>query len=518
MKDISNKSNGIIVAILLYVFFGLYFVFQVQSSYDSDQLRLYFVLIGAYFWIAGLLVAAKIRHNLYIFEPIFFIAMLYLCIYVYKPLMDLRTDSFFEHGVYIRGGGIKATLIIILSFTIFYISYYSRHPRLVFGKHLNKQAESYARSYDSNISSQVKSDSKLTHAEAKSDVSQEELVENSSQLGTTLNPPLYIRNTVSSQTVVVLYFFWSVVFAFSIGAMLSQGLNLRYIFTLGISGLRESNSSTALLFLSNFGITSVSLWLLIMRYSKNIPGKFIITVLEIIYLLTRNGRWLILAIALAPVVYYFIKHKKSPRVGVVLAGSFVLLIIFAWMQANRYGIRTGIGYSVWGNQIFSLQVLTSPFESDFNTYRLFYSMVMRYPSVYSYMGGATFIYVFTLIIPRVIWPSKPNNPVLEIIEHSLNASARQSGTAISNIGELYANFGVVGCVIGMYLGGWIASKMKELLYSDDEFTLAMYSILYPLLFQWTARGMFSSNLFTTIFAILPFMFLRRKQNRSYLTN
>ena len=517
MKDISNKSIGIIVAILLYVFFGLYFVFQVQSSYDSDQLRLYFVLIGAYFWLAGLLVAAKIRHNLYIFEPIFFIGMLYLCIYVYKPLIDLQTDSFYEHGVYIRGGGIKATLIIILSFTIFYISYYSRHSRLVFGKHINKHFDSNAQFDTSSIKTQVESDTNLSYSVIKPNISQEEIIEKSTQFETTLNSPLYNKNTVSSQTVVVLYFFWSVVFAFAVGSMLSQGLNLRYIFTLGNSGLRENNNSTALLFLSNFGITSVSLWLLIMRYSKNIPGKIIITILEVIYLLTRNGRWLILAIALAPVVYYYIKRKKSPRLGIVLAGGLVLLTIFAWMQVNRYGIRTGIGYSVWGNQIFTLQVLTSPFESDFNTYRLFYSMVMRYPSVYSYMCGATFIYVFTLIIPRVIWPSKPNNPVLEIIEHSLNASARQSGTAISNIGELYANFGVVGCVIGMYLGGWVASKMKELLYSDDEFTLAMYSILFPLLFQWTARGVFSSNLFTTIFAILPFIFLRRKQNKIFLT-
>ena len=466
MNVVSNKRSGAIGTIIIYLLFGLFFVFQVQGSYSGGQLSLYIVLLGAYFWIAGLLVVAKVRHDLYIFEPLFFIAVLYLCIYVYKPLIDLNTDSFYEHGVYVRDGGIKATLVIVLSFTVFYVSYYSRHPRIVIGQ------RSYIDSDDKNESS-----------------------------------------SVSPQTVVFFYIAWGIVFVLSIVSMLSQGLNLRYIFSLGSSGIRVNEGNTALLFLSNFAITSISLWLLIMLHSKNTIGKIAITVLEVIYLLTRNGRWLILVLVLAPVVYYYTKRKRSPKIGFVVAGGFILLMVFAWMQANRYGIITGSGYSGWGVQGFSLQVLLNPIESDFNTYRLFYSMVMRYPSIYSYMWGTTFIYIFILFIPRALWVAKPTNPVLDIIENSLNSRARRAGTAISNVGELYANFGVIGCIIGMYILGWAASKIKKFLYSKDEDTLALYAILYPLLFQWTARGMFSSNFFTTIFAVLPFLLFRRRKSR-----
>ena len=471
MNEVSVKRSGAIGTILIYLLFGLFFIFQAQGSYSGDQLSLYVVLLGAYFWIAGLLVVAKVRHDLYIFEPIFFIAILYLCIYVYKPLIDLKTDSFYEHGVYVRDGGIKATLLIVLSFTVFYISYYSVHPRLVFGNR-----------------SHLYSDADEVEEESK---------------------------PVSPQTIIFLYAAWGVAFALSIIAMLTQGLNLRYIFSLGNSGVRVNDGNTALLFLSNFAITSISLWLLIVLHSKNLLGKIIVSTLEILYLLTRNGRWLILVIALAPVVYYYVKRKRSPRIGFVVVGGLILLTVFAWMQANRYGIRIGSGYSGWGSQGFSLQVLTSPFESDFNTYRLFYSMVMRYPTLYPYMLGTTFAYIFILFIPRAFWAAKPNNPVLDIIEHSLNSNARQAGTAISNVGEIYANFGIIGCVIGMYILGWVASRVKELCYSEDENTLAMYAIIYPLLFQWTARGMFSSNVFTTIFAILPFFIVRRKTNKRY---
>ena len=37
---------------------------------------------------------------------------------------------------------------------------------------------------------------------------------------------------------------------------------------------------------------------------KSFYGKAVVTVLEIIYLIMRNSRWLILIIILAPVTYY----------------------------------------------------------------------------------------------------------------------------------------------------------------------------------------------------------------------
>ena len=176
MNEVSDKRSGAIGTILIYLLFGVFFIFQAQGSYSRDQLSLYIILLGAYFWIAGLLVVAKVRHDLYIFEPIFFIAILYLCIYVYKPLIDLKTDSFYEHGVYVRDGGIKATLLIVLSFTVFYISYYSMHPRLVFGK----------------------------HSRCNTDTEQGE------------------PTPVSHQTIVILYIAWAIVYSLSIVAMLSQ--------------------------------------------------------------------------------------------------------------------------------------------------------------------------------------------------------------------------------------------------------------------------------------------------------
>ena len=172
----------------------------------------------------------------------------------------------------------------------------------------------------------------------------------------------------------------------------------------------------------------------------------------------------------------------------------------------------------WGAGGFTLGKLLAPLESDLSTYRTFYSMVERFPAEYSYMLGQTFLYVFVLFVPRAIWAGKPDNPVRDMIERSLNKQARVSGTAVANIGEFYANFGVLGIVAFMYLIGWIASSIKHAIFNSipcqnrAESKYIAYSIIFPLFFQWIARGNFSGNFYMTIFAMLPFIVISMAQS------
>jgi hypothetical protein len=96
-----------------------------------------------------------------------------------------------------------------------------------------------------------------------------------------------------------------------------------------------------------------------------------------------------------------------------------------------------------------------------------------------------------------------------MIQVSLNEQARVSGTAVANIGELYANYGLLGIVVGMYLFGWMLSFVKshylDAVESNRYTFLRFYAVLYPLLFQWIARGNFCGNFYLTLFALLPFI-------------
>lgn len=444
---------------IIYIFFGFVLLFQYTRAFSGEELYLFIELIMAYIWTAGLFVTAKWVFDIHVFEPITIITIIYEGIFIVKPIIDLRNHEMTEHGVPVISGGAKATLLFVLGYSIFFLSYYIKHKKIV---------------YD----------------------------------GMPIFERVKVKNTFKNEWLPWLYAGWSLIYILCIYCMYTQGLSLRYIFSFGSEGIRVVDESrTALLFLSNFGITLITLWLMIFEYSKNRLIKIITAVFCVIYLLMRNARWLMLIFIIAPVTLTYLKKKKQPRLLWVFIIGMFGLAIFAWMQVNRVNIATGGAMQGWGKDGLSLKTLLAPLESDLSTYRTFYSMVERFPSQHSYLLGTTFLYVFVLFIPRAIWGGKPDNPVRDMIENSLNKRARASGTAVANIGEFYANFGVLGIVALMYLLGWVAGTLKH--YIFDMMTeqninrYIMYAILFPLFFQWIARGNFSGNVYTTLFALLP---------------
>lgn len=455
-KDLSK-----IEATIIYLAFVIFLSFQYRSSFNREEVLLFIELLASFVWAGGLLLFARLRFRLYLFEPLSIISVLYLSIFVIKPLIDLHNNKLIEHGVRVINGGGKATAIFLVGYTIFFICYYMRHRVIRFRAHVTDDPG--------------------------------------------IDKPL-------SGNLSQLYIAWIMTYILSVACLLSQGLSLRYIFSFGSDGIREDSGNTALLFLSNFGITMLSIWLMILDKSEKRSVKILTTAFVLIYVLMRNARWLMLVVIVAPVTAYYTKRKSEPNILITFILCIAGLTLFAWMQVNRNILYAGGAMQGWGDQGFSLSILLAPLESDLNTYRTFYAMTQRFPSQYSYMLGKTFLYTFILFVPRAIWPGKPDNPVRDMIEHSLNKRARISGTAVANIGEFYANFGILGVAIGMYLLGWIASEMKRRLLPISEYykdetgnKRLMYAILFPLCFQWIARGNFSGNFYMTIFAVLPFV-------------
>lgn len=459
---------------IAYIAFGLVLLFQYRSTFTEEELTLFVELMMAYVWTMGLFIYAKFRFDVHIFEPITIITVLYEGIFVAKPLIDLRNQEMTEHGISVLSGGDKATALFVLGYTVFFVSYYINHRRIVYrGKPVLRTASG--------------------------------------------------RQEFRKDWLPLLYAAWAATYILCLICMLTQGLSLQYIFSFGTDGIRSvDESSTALLFLSNFGITLITLWLMILEYSGNKAIKIATTVFCIIYLLMRNARWLMLVFILAPITLQYLKKGRQPRLLWVVLIAIGGLVIFAWMQDNRTALASGGALQWWGADSFTLENLLAPLESDLSTYRTFYAMVERFPSEYSYMLGKTFLYVFVLFIPRAIWAGKPDNPVRDMIEYSLNKQARESGTAVANLGEFYANFGVLGIIFFMYLIGWITSSLKRSVFSslqvqnNNNNRYIAYSIIYPLLFQWIARGNFSGNFYMTIFAMLPFIvmaMMRRLRRR-----
>ncbi len=481
--------------IIGYVLFGILLMFQYSRAFTYEETFLFIELLLTYFWTAGLIVYAKIRFALNVFEPIMIISILYEGIFILKPVVDLRTHSMVEHGIAVIGGGPKATLLFAVGFTVLFFSYYLRHRRNAVWENF---AVPGARSENLGYSEKV-------------------ALEGSEELEEGGEMPLQeqpVRNLP------LLYGAWFMVYGLCIYCMLTQGMSLSYIFSFGSDGIRiTDDSNAAMLFLSNFGVTMITLWLMILEYSTNKWIKVVTTAFGVLYIVMRNARWLMLTFILAPVVLFYIKRKKQPRILWLVLIGLGGLTVFAWMQVNRSVLAAGGAMQGWGKDGLTLEVLLAPLESDLSTYRTFYSMVERYPAQYPFLLGSTFLYVAILFVPRVFWPAKPDNPVRDIIRNSLNKKASLSGTAVANIGEFYANFGTVGIIGFMYLIGKICAVLKRAVFSEEsrkglsQNAQIAYAVSYPLLFQWIARGNFSGNFYMMLFAMFPILVGNRLQKK-----
>ncbi len=451
--NIQNKKNAVSFTIALSVYLligGLLILNFPQEGYNDNERQLFITLLVSYFIIMGFVVAAILNRNIYIFEPFSFITLLYVGIFILRPIQDLYTHSVSYAGRNLVDSGVKSTILFTVGYIFFYIGYFM----------------------------------KKNYTEPEKKLLKKEYPDMTGLLVT----------------------MWAFFFICCIICQFSQGFSLRYIFSLGSSGEREINSNNSLLlFLSNFATSLLVVWIMIIVKSKNDAVKIVITALTVVYLIMRNSRWLMLILILAPITYFYTKRNKSPKIAYLLSAGFVALVLFAWMQLNRYNIAMGRTVQGLGEEGLTFQFLMSPFDSDLTTYTTFYGMVGNFPDIHPYMLGRTFLYMFVLFVPRFLWPSKPDNPVRDMVENSLGSVARINGRAVANIGEFYANFGIIGIIILMFVFGYIVSRLKHLYKDPSENRLIIYSVLYPLMFQWVARGNFSSNFYYTLFAFIPFI-------------
>lgn len=80
------------------------------------------------------------------------------------------------------------------------------------------------------------------------------------------------------------------------------------------------------------------------------------------------------------------------------------------------------------------------------------------PRVVPYWHGETYLTLLTSIIPRVLWPDKPTKTVGQSFGHRYGRIGEEDIATSENLPqmvEMYANFGLPGIIIGMFLMGLI---------------------------------------------------------------
>lgn len=173
------------------------------------------------------------------------------------------------------------------------------------------------------------------------------------------------------------------------------------------------------------------------------------------------------------VLVLFLVQGKIPK-GWLLGSALGIVLAFPIFQAYRYEITMVRG--VTNEQAASnlLDLIKIAYEAKDKVASGFYGsdaraqtfieraslkgnvtlIVARTGRDVSYQMGYTLQPLLTVFIPRLIWPTKPDVQVGQLMNREFNISAQQDVyISPSHLGELYWNFGWPGVIVGMALVG-----------------------------------------------------------------
>lgn len=86
-------------------------------------------------------------------------------------------------------------------------------------------------------------------------------------------------------------------------------------------------------------------------------------------------------------------------------------------------------------------------------------IIRRVPLHTDYLYGETYLYTFAVVVPRSVWPEKPETGLGPFIKSEVFGArvVDKNGWPSGMIGEAYLNFGHAGIVLVMWLFGWISA-------------------------------------------------------------
>ena len=457
------------------VIFLIYFILFLQLlinyfSLDTEIMKKnYLFLLLSYIICGAIFLVTIFKKKYYIFEPYTLVSLLYIAIMIYRPCLDIANGIYYRFNVFVMNGCIKATAIFTICFIIFSFAYNFRF-----------------------VSNSKRNTNKSLEKE---------------RTGTTLldYSKFYTKNV---RRICILLFilglFSALIYYKTAGynplaflTNLNQGENT-YLF--------DSNFK----FLAKVAYLMIIPWLFISKFDKSKLLRIITSFFMFTIFLIGGSRYIIVISLLAYIILPYISERKSFsfKKGFLI---FIILLIFCDIIAyTRVGTRTG--NSIDFASIKTFVKITDVFDSDLTIYQPFYCIAEKVPSVLPYQMGKGLIgYSIVSFLPRFLFPWKSEFDIMaKSIETVMNKTAKMAGLAMPNIGEFYLEFGIIGCIICMYIFGIICKNLKKLYINEKSGIneLILYSVLFPFLMQIVCRGYLSVQLNSLLFIVLPYFFIR----------
>jgi oligosaccharide repeat unit polymerase len=230
----------------------------------------------------------------------------------------------------------------------------------------------------------------------------------------------------------------------------TSGVDLtKYFVVVGTSSYGAFNSSatsTISGYLGSLtGIVGACLLLLVVAMSSQTrrPRPVFLIMLSLVasaFLISGGQRERFVVPAIAAGLLWLKLHRGNrtlPFRTLTLASIVVLLVFGAVVGAVRVqGVDSTSSSGV------------SLFAEDQDLFAPLAGLVQTVPAQQDYLAGASYLEALYFPIPRTIWPSKPEGTMVELTSRFSDVN---NGVSTPEYGEMYANFGFVGVIVGCLL-------------------------------------------------------------------
>lgn len=453
----NKKHIALFSLLLLTVFFVIFcYISGVEGKYAANLM----VDITGLGFILVLLIHYTGKS---VFEPIYFITIIYAAMYFVAPIYDILTGEYYWFGYDLFQYGVKSTIIALIGYIAFYIAY---TKRLYYGKYsLNGYANA-----GKNI-------------------------------------------VVKKHLVIYILLMYLVCFAGNAYYLIHSGYtNMLYILSLGLIG----DQSTPATVYSNIGFISMlsyslpTVVLLYWEFGSNRLLKILLFVPMLIMQVTRGFRFFVIQIFITFICYFYLRHNKKLKIGKMLLIVMLAMVFVLLMTMFRVSIRSGEGMALSSiNTDIIKKAFNSAFLDNLRIYQNFYGMIPVIPETYNYVWGRQIIIgTIVMMVPRRIWPQKISSYGGEGLKTLIGAGIA-SGQAYPTLGEYYYAAGVFGVILlmGIY-GSWAKAAKTKYMTTKNPLDIITFSVLLGCNLQLMIRGYFPSNFWYIVFALFPIWITR----------
>jgi hypothetical protein len=227
---------------------------------------------------------------------------------------------------------------------------------------------------------------------------------------------------------------------------------------------------------------------------------FMLIALGLVLQMAMSGNRIFIALyGLSFLTACWIYQRKRLMASILLLAPAIFLVFSAWAYFRHDLSSVAVDLPGYVEREIDSQVMTTLMDStEGASVMQLMHMVNDFGDKFNYFYGSTYSKAVTFMVPRALYPNKPENYPVQIAKLYEPGEVTSLGT--TQLGELYANFGAFAVLLLPLFTIMILFLSAQLTRKIENHVLLL-AILFLLLI-WFARTSFEDNFVTFLFSML----------------